>query len=131
MKPFNLKDALAGKPVVNRDGTRVTQIAYFPAADPYPVYALLEGSEAVDSFTELGNYFSQNQASGVDLFMASTKKTGFVNIYRENIREENGPTLNMGSSQLGHTIHPNVEVADAKKSDTKERIAVVKITWEA
>jgi hypothetical protein len=126
MKPFNLQDALAGKPVVTRDGKAVKQIAYFPEVETYAVMAYIEGSD-VDTYTREGSYWSSKGTH--DLFMASTKKTGWVNIYRENIT--GGKMLRLSADgTTGHNIHPSKYVADVKQVTAKDRIAVVELTWE-
>lgn len=44
MKPFNLQEALAGKPVVTRLGLRVRQLSCFDAArTPYPLFGVRDG----------------------------------------------------------------------------------------
>ena|ERR1700686_121316 len=126
MKPFNLQDALAGKPVVTRDGKAVKQLAFFPEAEKYSVIAYSAGDE-VDTYTKDGrflNYGAVNDSSR-DLFMAGTMKTGWVNIYRSNLTA--WPSLKLPN---GNVIHPSKAVADERQDTTKERIAVVELTWE-
>jgi hypothetical protein len=78
-KPFNLQEALAGKPVVTRDGHPVTEIHELKTAtNRHNVVAVVNGS--AKSFTKNGAYFSNNPAP-FDLFMAIETKTGWVNMY--------------------------------------------------
>jgi hypothetical protein len=128
MRPFNLQEALAGKPVVTRDGKEVKQIAYFPDAKTYPVVAYSSKDE-VDTYTEDGKFLTGTVEGSRDLFMVSTKKTGFVNIYRDNIfsyANNNDQALYFQGN--AHMLHSSKEVADEKQDTTRERIAVIEIT---
>ena len=72
MKPFNLKEALAGKPVITRDGDEVTNIVKFDVCDnPYSVAGLHNGN--IRTWTEEGKFdiFSQIKLNDFDLFMDS------------------------------------------------------------
>jgi hypothetical protein len=82
MKQFNLQDALAGKPVVTRDGRKVLRLFHVPEAKIYKVVALIAEENLVDEFMESGSYFENNKdPNKSDLFMASEKVQGFINIY--------------------------------------------------
>jgi hypothetical protein len=123
MKPFNLQEALAGKPVVTRNGSAVKQFAYFPEGEDYTVAALADSE--LHTYTSEGKYVDNGLEYGYDLFMASAKKTGWVNIYRVNITA--WPSLKLPN---GNVIHPSKAIADEQQDTTKERIAVVELTWE-
>lgn len=130
MKPFNLKEALDGKSVVTRNGKEVTQLAYFPKASEYPVIAMSGTAQEVDTYTIEGE-FVIGVMREKDLFMASATKTGWVNIYRDNIGkfgEYTKDVLQLGKN--GHSIHPSKEEADIHQNSAKERIAVIELTWE-
>ena len=81
MKPFNLKEALAGKPVITRDGRPVKIAGYNPDA--------INSGEKLVGWVD-GNIFSwfddgasfYDKESSYDLFMASEKRTYWVNVYR-------------------------------------------------
>jgi len=80
MKPFDLEAALAGAPVVTRDGIPVTDLHCFDGADEaYKVCALVEG-RVVPVHAD-GRYLSCGESS-FDLFMAPVKRGGWVNIYQ-------------------------------------------------
>lgn len=72
MKPFNLERALAGDPVVTRDGIPVTDIQYLEGigSHPYKVFADIDGE--IQTFTETGA-FVLGAESPLDLFMAPVK----------------------------------------------------------
>ena len=79
MKPFDLTKALAGDPVVTRDGRPVTEIHLFKtAARANVIGAVVNG--AICTFRECGRYYSDSE-SCFDLFMAPKKRTVWVNLY--------------------------------------------------
>ena len=76
MKPFNLAAALAGAPVVTRDGTQFIDIRHFPSiSNPYKLAGVNKGS--VRLIMEDGT-----NSDGSYLFMAPVKRTVWVNMYR-------------------------------------------------
>lgn len=80
MNPFNLEDALAGAPVVTRDGREVKDVCYLPSSDSvYKVRAVV-GVDII-AFTEEGCYSLNRVASELDLLMAPVKKEGWINLY--------------------------------------------------
>lgn len=82
MKPFNLAEALAGKPVVTRDGRNVTGIAHLPSiTHDFRVIALINGH--MSTFTERGTW-CPNAGADSDLFMAEETREWFVNVYPED-----------------------------------------------
>lgn len=54
MKPFNLEEAKAGKPVCTRDGRIVTFIREINSSgiDPYPVVAIINDENLLDGEEE-------------------------------------------------------------------------------
>lgn len=75
LKPFNLEAALAGEPVVTRDGREVFQVTLFECESKYPLCAVVDGD--ICSFTETGGHYYNGQPSQYDLFMKP--KTHIVN----------------------------------------------------
>lgn len=90
MKPFNLEEAKAGKPVCMRNGRSVRIICWDKAGDEYSIVALgpVPGSNAVDEalycYTQDGVYLTGAGEQDYDLFMAITQKTVWVNLYRNS-----------------------------------------------
>jgi len=85
MKPFCLDKALSGSPVCTRDGREVTEIHYFKTAiDSYPVVAVAD--ECLNSYTMDGKKHESSEST-FDLFLAPTKKTYWVNLYKNNAIE--------------------------------------------
>lgn len=84
MKPFNLDECIAGKPVITKDGRPVNIAGYNPDAING---ARLTGwiDNLVRSWSDNGTYCDHNANVGghpqCDLFMAPTKRTVWVNLY--------------------------------------------------
>ena len=123
MKPFNLQEALAGKPVVTRDG-RAARIAHFPEARKWKIAAVrLDNGDSFHT-DELGRYFSQEGAfsSYLDLFMASEKKEGWVNVYTHPNSSE--PEKDRHAGGMYSTENA------ALRMRMPEAVATVRIEWE-
>jgi hypothetical protein len=74
-REFDLEQALAGHPVVTRDGRPVTQMVKFDCKYEYRVFGVVDGAPA--SWMESGQHtFYKDHPC--DLFMAPVKKTGWV-----------------------------------------------------
>ena len=87
MKPFNLELAKQGHPVCTRDG-RPARIVCFDRKGikyerPYPILVLVDGEEQEEAIACYEDGSSAYGAQTDDLFMASEKKAGWVNIYDE------------------------------------------------
>ena len=80
MKAFDLEKALAGEPVVTRDGRAVTQLHCFDVANDYlyPLYGVING--AIVQFRIHGK--SEVAENPYDLFMAEPER--WVNVYFNN-----------------------------------------------
>lgn len=80
MKPFDLTRALAGDPVITRDGRQVTELHHFKTAKNQNngVFAIIDG-EAF-TFDYNGKYLAISSHI-MDLFMAPKKRTIWVNVY--------------------------------------------------
>lgn len=108
-RPFNLEEALAGKPVVTRDGQEVTQITLFEGTTTsHPVFAVLEGD--ILCFNENGMHGINS--SSLDLFMKVRTMTVWVNLYPDC------------------AVHPYTSKEDADKSARASRIECREVTWE-
>lgn len=90
MKPFNLEEALAGKPVITRDGKKVTHIRYFPELEgkSEPVSGVVD-NESIETFSSDGKYVpSSTTPFDYDLFMDVEKVSGYVNVYQSSTLEK-------------------------------------------
>jgi len=84
MKPFNLEEATAGKPVITRDGRKVTEIAYFHTknSSEFTLVCIVDGMS--QWYTKEGSG-AINVQSRNDLFMATPEK--WVNVYYNKDRD--------------------------------------------
>ena len=80
MKPFSKFEALSGKPVVTRDGKKVTQLKEFEVSGPFQIVGVIEGNTGVNEWTDDGNYYSDHDdaESHSDLFMATVVHEGWA-----------------------------------------------------
>lgn len=119
MKPFDLQKALAGEPVVTRDGKPVTQITKFDANERrYCVAAVIDCE--IETFSIDGK-FRIEDISQYDLFMATktVKKEGWVNLYKG---------FDGKYPVTGSTIFDTKD--DAINQRSASFITTVKIEWE-
>ena len=123
MKQFNLEEYLKNpsKKVVTKDGRAVTRILCTNAKGNYPIVALVESrnsiAEQAFSYTKNGKHLDGTICQ-VDLFFATEKHEGWVNVYR---------TSASGNMSAGHIFDTE---EDAKHNADIDDIATVKIEWE-
>lgn len=115
MKQFSIEEYLAkpSRGIVTRDGKSVRIICTDFNNPIYPVIGEIKGAKWPTSFTESGRQDAVGE-SPTDLFFASQKHEGWVNIYA-------GPIT-------GVVIYKSEE--GAKGCANKEVIATIKIEWE-
>ena len=85
MKQFNLKEYLANpsRKVVTRDGRNVTiHCTNFNSCQP--IIAQIEGHNSSHSFTRDGKYCIDDRNLPYDLFFASEKREGWINILKND-----------------------------------------------
>ena len=118
MKPFNLEEAKAGKPVCTRDGHSVRIICFDAKRGNYPIIALVEnkGEEVVVSYNLDGRYCNDNNDE-LDLFMAPEKHEGYGWLSRNDIYS------------MFATIYKTKEKALSHKPDRGEPF-LAKVEWE-
>ena len=121
MKEFNLTEYLKNpsQKVVTRDG-RAVRIICTDAKGDEPIIALvynkIRDEENVYTYNRDGYFYGDN-VSCLDLLFTSTKREGWINIYRDN-----------NTTYIGD-IYPHEK--DAKKNkDDDFYIATIKIEWE-
>lgn len=80
MEKFNLERALAGEPVITRDGRDVTEIHFFETCTKgYAVIAIIEGEKF--GFTNNGYYLNNSAEHRLDLFMKPKVVEAWINVY--------------------------------------------------
>lgn len=92
MKPFNLEEAKAGKPVCTRDGRRVEIISFEnPSSNNYLILAIVffgKGDYEEFTFTESGTFFVTGKESEADLMMTEDE-TEIPSLWTQSCTEEN------------------------------------------
>ena len=119
MKPFNLEEYLKNpsRKVVTREGktARIICTDYYGEA---PIIAKIEECEYSYPFYEDGNFLSCGEPSHLDLFFATNKHEGWVNVYKSGF-----------SWSLGTNIWQTEE--EAKKWEgAADYVTTIKIEWE-
>lgn len=76
-KAFDLQKAIAGEPLITRDGRKVDEFKYFEMADPtdHNCYAVID--RQIFSFIDNGSHYAV-EATSSDLFMAPKTKKVFI-----------------------------------------------------
>jgi hypothetical protein len=80
MKPFNLEAAKAGKPLVTRDGRKVTEFHHFETCKLKYSCVAIVGGESL-SYTTAGFFDEDTSDRVLDLFLADEEVTVWVNVY--------------------------------------------------
>ena len=120
MKPFNLEEYLKNpsKKVVTRDGRNV-KIYCTNYYHEHPIIAQIEGEERSHAFRETGHYNIYGESIG-DLFFASEKHEGWVNVYRGDI----------GITSFSSKLYTSREEAEKAGKTNSYYVATAKIEWE-
>ena len=119
LKPFDLEQAKAGKPVCSRDGRKARIICFdYKSSDDYSMIALIDigDNEIPYKYTKEGK-FKPNRIDAYDLMMLPEKKEGWINIYKKS----------NGECYFAH-IYDTKALAEIGKN--AGCIATVRIEWE-
>lgn len=122
MKQFDLEKAIAGEPVVTRNGAPVRIICTDKEGDEFPIVALLKGDncDMITTYTKDGHCLSDRETAD-DLFMAPKKKDGWVNIC---ITED-------GYAEVyDTTIYVSKEKAIQNRDTAEGYVCTTKVEWE-
>ena len=124
MKRFSLQEYLANpsQRIVTRDGRAKARIICTDAKSEYPIIALLsysENSEGCEAYTADGR-FSIDGEGRSDLFFATEKKSGWLNVYKI-----------ADTDQLeASCIFSTKEEAEFYRGENPNYVATTKIEWE-
>lgn len=91
MKPFDLEEAKAGKPVCTRDGRKVEIISFEHPIKGYPILTkVFFGKDDYEefTFTESGTFFVAGKESEADLMMAENE-IEIPSLWTQSCTEEN------------------------------------------
>lgn len=116
MKPFNLEEAIAGKPVVTTEGAAVIIAGYNANAQKnHQVVGWVDGNSY--SWNEYGYLYSNNSPCEYDLHMKTEVKTikGWMNIYYDENTSK---------------IHPTKENADFHQAGGRIACIEVEVSYE-
>ena len=122
MKKFNLDEYLKNptKKVVTRDGRNVRIICTDKKGFDYPIVALienkLEGLEGVLYYTKDGEY-TANGSSDSDLFFATEKRKGWINIFND------------GDERAGTSIFNSKKKAEEIGKLSSNYVTSIRIEW--
>lgn len=129
MKPFNLEEAKAGKPVCTRDGRDVRILCFDVKNENFPIIALVHNSignvEYDCSYTNDRFCVSSEHESIDDLMMKGEKKQGWLAIYRSRHNKDGrvGGTTHLFSSK------EEVEIL-LRKMGVTDICEIKQIEWE-
>ena len=118
MKQFNLNEYLKdpSKKVITRDG-RAVKIHCTNFNSVQPIIAEIEGHNFSQSFTRDGKYCIDDRNLPYDLFFATEKHEGWINLYKED-----------------DIVYASMDTFKTKKeaesASCSTCIATVKIEWE-
>ena len=119
MKQFNLEEYLKNpsRKIVTREGkpARIICTDYYGEA---PIIAKIEECEYSYPFYEDGNFLSCGEPSHLDLFFATNKHEGWVNVY-----------MNCNERNLGALYSSKEDALEVAKANDNY-VATVKIEWE-
>jgi hypothetical protein len=108
MKPFDLEKALAGEPVVTRDGKKVIDLYHFKlSTGEFPLVVNIEGKKALSTYTTRGKLTNAATDHEYDLLMAPPET--WVNVYYNK-------TTGVYGSSIG-TTYPSEQMAKAGITD--------------
>ena len=127
MKQFNLEEYLKNpnKKVVTRDGRKVKRVLCTNAMGPHPIVVLIEHhnnnntEDIAIQYTKDGKYFISGM-NNKDLFFATERKEGWINIYR---------TEGLESVYTANVYNSKEEAEDAGRGE-EDYLATIKIEWE-
>lgn len=91
MKPFNLEEAKAGKPVCTRDDRRVEILSFDNPNNGYPILARVfsDNTDYNDFlFTQEGCFFNDSREFDADLMMVEDE-TEIPSLWTQSCTEEN------------------------------------------
>ena len=123
MKHFNLQEYLKNpdRHIVTRKGIDAKIICTDGSNKTYPIFALIQNGEGKDvlSFTNEG-INTEGYESSFDLFFATEKKSGWINLYKS----ENKVMLD------SRNLYDSEKSAKDNIIYTDDYITTIKIEWE-
>jgi len=116
MKKFNLEKALAGEPVVTRNGKKVTDLKLFNTQKFFKLFGVID--DDLESFNIEGHCLFK-EGHEHDLFMANGTKSIWVNVYKK----QNGEIF------LGSLLTSEEDARSAESTKGYSKIKTIEITY--
>jgi hypothetical protein len=124
MIPFNLEKAIAGNPVQTENGKPVHQLTVFDCDERYNVVGIVDNELCRwDREGSNAGFYTEN----LNLVMTPIKKTGFVNLYKDN-----KGNIITAAEKVSYDSSWVKTVADAlmREKEVGKYIATVEVEWE-
>ena len=125
MEQFSLEEYLANpsRKVVTRNGRNVRIVCTDKRDLDFPIVALIEtipgGEEVTHSYTKDGRHYT-DCSDIFDLFFASEKHEGWINVYR----------YSDGGHAYAGAVYDSKEDAEKRKIIDENYVTTIKIEWE-
>lgn len=110
LKPFNLEEARAGKPICTRDGSKAIFLTTLQNKR-FPVVAVVNCEQEENIYQYDINGICDENIDTLDLMMLPEKKEGWVNVYKDSVYDTKDEAL-MG------------------RSDCRGYIDTINVSWE-
>ena len=125
MKPFDLEKAKAGAEVCTRDGRPARIVCWDVKYSGFPLAVVVEDGIALENiyqYSEEGKPMNDYGKGEDDLFLNTTKKVGWVNVYQDESNRH----------YAGEIVHDDEEEAKNRRSPNlhKKCVDTIKIEWE-
>lgn len=119
MKPFNLEEAKAGKPVCTRDGDKARIICFDVQGRMPRLVALIMDEEGDEHLSHHRDDGTSVHNPDEDLFMATVKTTGYAALFKHAC----------GAYVLSSRVF-GTEAQAISETCAPGRVAIVPIEWE-
>lgn len=127
MKPFNLAEALAGKPVVNGYGSPIVSVTHIPAGKTYQLVGV-DSVGQITTYTIEGMFNSCEPDSQANLFMAPVEKRVWLNIW---LNDDHGvPFIHTGAHDSLLAAIAAGQTTRTLSGNKKKLLQRIEVTWE-
>jgi hypothetical protein len=120
MKPFNLQEAIAGKPIQTRDGRVLKFVAHVPEAGEGYEVVVMKGDGYVGCWCEDGRYLKEEETDS-DIVMVTVIKTYYVNVFKSNYS---------GAIFTSHPLDNKIEVEGHKEEYSNNSTFIKTLTFD-
>jgi hypothetical protein len=120
MKPFNLQEAIAGKPIQTRDGRVLKFVAHVPEAGEMYKVVIMLGGGYIGCWREDGKYLKDEEGDG-DIVMVPVVKTYYLNVFKSNYS---------GAIFTSHPLDNKTEVEGNKEEYSNNSTFIETLTFD-